>query len=76
MSLKGKPMMSPHDKSSLLHSLEKIKSFVEKLPIHTDCFSCFHLKEGICELCDETPPKEILLNGCKEYQFNPDSAPF
>ena len=68
--------MSPHKKESLLHALDILAEFANSLAVDTECHTCIHYNENVCDLCDEEPPKEVLKTGCKNWEFNKDSCPF
>jgi hypothetical protein len=55
--------------SQLLNTLGKRSDYF------ATCITCANWNNNVCKLCNQTPPPEVIANGCPEYE-DKDYVPF
>lgn len=54
---------------------EALRSMLAQLEaIVVCCDNCERFAGGVCRLCNQRPPAEVLASGCSEWRF--DGIPF
>lgn len=69
-------MLTAHEKAALLRQIEKLWEFTDLQPCETRCLDCTKFVDGFCRHWQDWIPIEAQPQGCAEWEFNPDSAPF
>lgn len=71
------------EKKELLESLDKLRSFIDRLETKKGCISCFNWSgdngidgRGGCKISNDlTPPVKVIENGCIKWEIF-DTIPF
>lgn len=69
-------MINPHERFSLVQHLHALLEYISKIPTTTPCTACTMYENGICLMCKEKIPQDVIAAGCEHWMFDPDSMPF
>lgn len=67
------------DKRSLkiqMENLQNLLVYLESIPVKTPCGACTQYEQGHCKKWDMDVPSEAREEGCADFDFNPQAAPF
>lgn len=61
--------IDPIEKRNLLEAIDLVRSFIEQQETTKGCISCVNWKDG-CKLAQgQTPPSDIIKNGCPAWEI-------
>lgn len=69
-------MMTPHDKMTLIKSLQKALEAAEMIPTTTSCLDCGFYQKGECLKWKSQIPLDAIQDGCEQWVLNPLTPPF
>lgn len=59
--------MDAFKKSELLQAAETLRNFIEEIKVQKSCLSCFNWDNGCGIAQGQTPPKEVMEEGCPSW---------